>query len=598
MALPAFLDRQPTNIVWKTPLPGTSDAQPIILGDRLVTLCHPDYVVCMSAHDGAVLWQDRVGPMTCDGLGDAEARKRQEVFDIARAVRLLGYVRPAKQAGKPDPRQAILGRLQAMKTRMATLAPEFLEGIDNAIATVKESLAQDPEGRRPISLHQLARGVAEAYQVPALQQWDGGYVTKAACTPISDGEKIWVTFGHGQTACYDLNGRRLWSTRVKTSEVSDTSYYSNPLLCGRVLVVCPLSGTFLYGYDADTGQVLWKVSFREYRNKDRFISPHLTRLALPNGEALDVIITPTDQMIRARDGKLVGRFPSSRDRDWEYGRGLDRVGLGNLVLMTTQRHVGLNYGVAAVFSLKAENADAVTATPHHLKGPDGRSLYVDRDDPSGQGEKRLGWANVALMPNGILIAPMRLPQQKADHWDSRTANMWDLRTGQFQQTAFTPAARSSDGQTEVYGVGFTVIGKYLMSPDLIGSESDSPYPAVDGQGRRRADQLMAERLTIVDVGNPSAPQPIKSDNLLGTTEYPNDLYYDNYLNGDGLEKAWCCGQVFYSGFGLRTAGPTALGNRLWIQSATHLYCIGDPAVKYDWNPSSRPERITRTLLRR
>jgi hypothetical protein len=40
---------------------------------------------------------------------------------------------------------------------------------------------------------------------------------------------------------------------------------------------------------------------------------------------------------------------------------------------------------------------------------------------------------------------------------------------------------------------------------------------------------------------------------------------------------------------------TPSGNRLFIQSATHLRCIGDPAVQYDWNPASRPAHITNAL---
>ena len=39
-----------------------------------------------------------------------------------------------------------------------------------------------------------------------------------------------------------------------------------------------------------------------------------------------------------------------------------------------------------------------------------------------------------------------------------------------------------------------------------------------------------------------------------------------------------------------------LGNRLFLQTVGHLYCLGDPARPYDWNPNSRPERI-RALLR-
>ena len=37
------------------------------------------------------------------------------------------------------------------------------------------------------------------------------------------------------------------------------------------------------------------------------------------------------------------------------------------------------------------------------------------------------------------------------------------------------------------------------------------------------------------------------------------------------------------------------GNRLFLRSLSHLYCIGDPGVPYDWNPASRPEKITQTL---
>jgi hypothetical protein len=36
------------------------------------------------------------------------------------------------------------------------------------------------------------------------------------------------------------------------------------------------------------------------------------------------------------------------------------------------------------------------------------------------------------------------------------------------------------------------------------------------------------------------------------------------------------------------ASPVAGGNRLFIRSLSHVYCIGDPTVAYDWNPASRP----------
>jgi len=43
--LPSFLDQKPKNIVWQTPMPGWSDAQPVAIGDRLVSVCDPDYKI-------------------------------------------------------------------------------------------------------------------------------------------------------------------------------------------------------------------------------------------------------------------------------------------------------------------------------------------------------------------------------------------------------------------------------------------------------------------------------------------------------------------------------------------------------------------------
>jgi len=28
-----------------------------------------------------------------------------------------------------------------------------------------------------------------------------------------------------------------------------------------------------------------------------------------------------------------------------------------------------------------------------------------------------------------------------------------------------------------------------------------------------------------------------------------------------------------------------------------VYCLADPAVKFDWNPSSRPEQITKQMVK-
>jgi hypothetical protein len=40
------------------------------------------------------------------------------------------------------------------------------------------------------------------------------------------------------------------------------------------------------------------------------------------------------------------------------------------------------------------------------------------------------------------------------------------------------------------------------------------------------------------------------------------------------------------------------GNRLFVRAVSHLYCIGDPQVRYDWDPATRPADVTRQLCGR
>jgi outer membrane protein assembly factor BamB len=70
-------------------------------------------------------------------------------------------------------------------------------------------------------------------------------------TSVSDGKPVFVWSGHGVAACFDLDGKRQWITRVKTDELS---YGSSPALVDGVLVVF-LNG--LFGLDAKTGKQLW-----------------------------------------------------------------------------------------------------------------------------------------------------------------------------------------------------------------------------------------------------------------------------------------------------------------------------------------------------
>jgi outer membrane protein assembly factor BamB len=45
------------NVIWKTGLPGQSNATPIIVGDRIFVCSEPTTLVCLSMKDGSILWE-------------------------------------------------------------------------------------------------------------------------------------------------------------------------------------------------------------------------------------------------------------------------------------------------------------------------------------------------------------------------------------------------------------------------------------------------------------------------------------------------------------------------------------------------------------
>ena len=63
-------DRNSKNILWKMPLPGWGDAQPIVVGTRVIACGGPDITTCFDAATGKVLWQDELKAMHLSVLGD------------------------------------------------------------------------------------------------------------------------------------------------------------------------------------------------------------------------------------------------------------------------------------------------------------------------------------------------------------------------------------------------------------------------------------------------------------------------------------------------------------------------------------------------
>ena len=176
--------------------------------------------------------------------------------------------------------------------------------------------------------------------------------TYASATPVTDGERVYACFGNVGLFCYDLEGRRLWSTNwppVKT-RYGWGSAASPVLHDGRIFVVNDNDEqSFAVALDAKSGRQLWRV---ERDEKSNWATPYVW----PN-ERRTELITPGSKRVRAYDldGKLL----------WELG------GMSSIVIPTPFAKAGLLYVCSGyvgdkqrpVFAIKPGASGDITLRP-------------------------------------------------------------------------------------------------------------------------------------------------------------------------------------------------------------------------------------------
>ena len=253
------------NVIWKTPLPAGSNASPILVGDRIFVCSETSTLVCLSAKDGAILWS-RSTPLA-DALPENQRQQARaeeaKAEEAARKVRDLQEARNAVSAaliGKPDD---------------ATLK-EKLEKSEDEIKEAASTL----KALSPTILPKTCE--------------DAGYATP---TPASDGKNVYVAFGTGIVACYDLEGQRRWVRRLEThpSTYSEPRLYGvqeSPLLAGGQLLVHFLKLTAL---DPAIGRTNWEAEAPIH-----FGSP--VRVRVGDTEA---VVTACGDIFGASDGKAL-----------------------------------------------------------------------------------------------------------------------------------------------------------------------------------------------------------------------------------------------------------------------------------------------------
>ena len=567
-------DEKSKNLVWKTRLPGWSLADPVVVGDRVFAVGEPDWLTCVDAHSGKVLWQTRVLALLCDGRTPEEAARLQQVIDIAAVFYILRgqhgaslFVSLPKAVAAPMAAK-LVERLPAWRKTIqdADNDPKLLEAFDRGAAAIAgRAGAGDPGNPKELrgALGALPAAVEKKYRVPVGTEWYG-HVGLATSTPVSDGERVYVTYCQGQVAAYDLDGHLVWAKRFAEWQ-GRPGFINTPLLCDQVLIVNSPDGVKgkYRALDARTGELLW-----ERKEGSHWMPARLVRLRTAQGEPVNAVLYPRSHLIRrAEDDRVLGEVPVTfEDPKPNTLAGFQWLVHHDRVLFSPTY---VDQPTAVIYRLRATARDRV----------DVEKVY---DMPKGVGGAK---DYLATTPEHILCARGKRGSVLLQPFGDPLL--------QATETAI-PRGGAESGTT-------IVAGKTIFS--LLNADGGNnawfrgPRPDPGGQGGqgRATDRKAMVRIVTADITDPAAVRILGDRNLLQEAGPAADIYVEQYLNG--MDPFLFAGTYHGSAawFGGMMGSMTPSGNRIFIQSATHLRCIGDPAVNYDWNPASRPAHITNAL---
>lgn len=255
-----------TNVVWKTSMPNRSNSTPVVVGDQIFVSSEPTTLVCVRASDGEILWQktntylDMVPPEEVDKI-----RQQLEEVDIENTTKEF---------------RSTEDQLNDVKNKLKK-SPD-----DAELKQKKESLSQKFE--------QLKAKLepVDKYVIPRTHDVNG----YSSPTPVSDGKNVYVVFGTGVAACYDMKGNRKWIKLIE-KPTDAWGHSASPALVGDKLLVHIKN---MIALDKKTGEVIWKSEA-----KPRWGTAAHTRIG-----DVDVIITPNGDFFRVSDGKLIAKDTS------------------------------------------------------------------------------------------------------------------------------------------------------------------------------------------------------------------------------------------------------------------------------------------------
>lgn len=268
-------------VVWEAKL-DWSNAIPIQVADRLFVCEEPTTLVCIDANSGVVLWK-KANPLI-DTLPAADRTRVEAELERTKGLakeratlqREWNKARRQMRRQQGADREALKATIEKLKTRIKALEKEL--------------------------------AVVDKYGKPKTHKVNG-YSTP---TPTSDGQTVYVVFGTGVAAAYDLDGARKWIRHVDRPQAG-WGHSSSPVLFekGGTLIVHLKD---VIALDTASGAEKWRAtSSHSFGSPIGFEIGGVGVVATPAGEVVQVTGDQPGRVLAKGLGKLEYNTPIVQD---------------------------------------------------------------------------------------------------------------------------------------------------------------------------------------------------------------------------------------------------------------------------------------------
>jgi outer membrane protein assembly factor BamB len=251
----SFADAQPptswttdTNVLWKVALPNGYNS-PVYSDGRVFVTAEPALVLCFDARNGKELWRGTVDYEAALGADKAKdiSATHQRFEAEKRAAR-----EPFEKLRKEDPKAQ---EPEELKTKIAE--------IDKQQEAFEKRF---PSGQR-------------------------GGTGNVAATPVTDGERVYVTFATGIVAAFTTSGDREWIRHVEAPP-ANFGHSASPALADGKLIVHFQN---MLALDPATGKEVWRASVPAKHG-----SPVVSVI-----DDEPIIVSPAGSIVKASDGAVL-----------------------------------------------------------------------------------------------------------------------------------------------------------------------------------------------------------------------------------------------------------------------------------------------------